>query len=46
MIQSRRLQYPLMDYEHWLTDVKAALKLAVSYSQIREHKKPTEFTKQ
>lgn len=34
---------PLNDYEG---KVGLGSELAVSYSQIREHKKPTEFTKQ
>jgi hypothetical protein len=34
---------PLNDYD---SKVELGSELAVSYSQIREHKKPTEFTKQ
>jgi hypothetical protein len=34
---------PLNDYG---PDVALGSELAVSYSQIREHRKPTEFTKQ
>ena len=34
---------PLNDYEG---QVELGSELAVSYSQIREHRKPTEFTKQ
>jgi hypothetical protein len=34
---------PVKDYEG---KIELGSELAVSYSQIREHKKPTEFTKQ
>lgn len=47
--QERQLVFGVLDNEP-LNDCEGKLglgvELAVSYSQIREHKKPTEFTKQ
>jgi hypothetical protein len=45
----KRLVYGVLDNEplnDYSGKVKRSSQLAVSYSQVREHKKPTEFTKQ